>query len=520
MKSGGSRCRLRWWGKPKAPAGSVYVPPVVIPPIEPTPITLGALGLTPTAVNEDAAYSGTITGRTVGSTLTATSSDGTVLSVVGTTVTGTFTNPGTPTVTVSEVKAGATNTPRLSDFEFAINDVVEGGAATLDTALTPPILALVSSNPDGTSPVLDADLDDTAAVGDTLRVYQRTKAGSLVNTFSHVITLAEATDTSGGTDGKVTLDFGAVAAGSWRFTCDYLKQGGATYSNLSNAVRNGPDDQEPALSLPITNNLFATFGEIGGTTDEANGTMYAVVPLSGGQPSKAQIKAGQNAAGTALAVGLKGTLAITTVGAKTFAFSGTSASTSYTAYIMHEDATGNQSAVLPVPFITEAADASVWDPTSISANITLSNANRDAICNNSGSSTTFTGTQARSTGKRWVEYECYFTPGTTAYPGLIDTGSAELIYFRPNADSNTSPTWTVPWSPSTPTKIMFVVDFIARTIDGYINGTSASQVPMPVGMVNARPQSRLGDGAGVYSKINTGQETPMGGVPTGATAWG
>jgi hypothetical protein len=78
------------------------------------PVTLNALTLSPLSATAGSGYSGTITGKTTGSTITATSSDGTVLTVTGTTVTGTFSTGGTPTITLTETLAGATNTPRAS----------------------------------------------------------------------------------------------------------------------------------------------------------------------------------------------------------------------------------------------------------------------------------------------------------------------------------------------------------------------------------------------------------------------
>lgn len=55
----------------------------------------------------DELWSATITGKTSGSTITATSSDDTILTVVGTTVSGTFTSEGTPDVTLHETHPDA-----------------------------------------------------------------------------------------------------------------------------------------------------------------------------------------------------------------------------------------------------------------------------------------------------------------------------------------------------------------------------------------------------------------------------
>ncbi len=91
------------------------------------PPTLGTLALSSTTATAGVPYSGTISGNTAGSTITAASSDGTTLTVVGTTVSGTFAGPGTPTVTLTETLAGATNTPHATGFGFTVS---AGGGGT------------------------------------------------------------------------------------------------------------------------------------------------------------------------------------------------------------------------------------------------------------------------------------------------------------------------------------------------------------------------------------------------------
>lgn len=93
-------------------------------------VTLSALTLSPLTATAGVAYSGTISGNTSGSTITATSSDGTALSVSGTTVTGTFAGAGSPTITLTETLAGATNTPRVSTGTMVVSS---SAANTFDT---------------------------------------------------------------------------------------------------------------------------------------------------------------------------------------------------------------------------------------------------------------------------------------------------------------------------------------------------------------------------------------------------
>lgn len=98
--------------------------------------TLGDLTLDDVSTPEDTLWTANIIGRLPGSTIDAVSSDATVLSVVGSTVSGTFTTPGTPDVTLTETLAGATNTPHVSPaIEVTVLDA-SGGLALSAPVLT------------------------------------------------------------------------------------------------------------------------------------------------------------------------------------------------------------------------------------------------------------------------------------------------------------------------------------------------------------------------------------------------
>jgi hypothetical protein len=84
-------------------------------------VTLSALTFSPATSSAGAAFSATISGKTGGSTITATSSDGTTMTVSGTTLTGTFSAAGSPTITLTETLAGATNTPRTSTVGVTVS---------------------------------------------------------------------------------------------------------------------------------------------------------------------------------------------------------------------------------------------------------------------------------------------------------------------------------------------------------------------------------------------------------------
>jgi len=102
-------------------------------PIDPTitPLTLTPAG-PPTLVDltlsrllspEGGIWTANIVGRTAGSTITATSSDGTALTVTGSTVSGTFAGAGPRNVTLTETLGSATNSPRTSPSDTVVNSL-------------------------------------------------------------------------------------------------------------------------------------------------------------------------------------------------------------------------------------------------------------------------------------------------------------------------------------------------------------------------------------------------------------
>lgn len=82
----------------------------------PPMIVLDPLSLSPLNATAGTAWTGTVAGKTAGSTLTATSSDNTTLSVTNNTITGTFAAAGNKTITVVETLAAAPNSPKSNKF--------------------------------------------------------------------------------------------------------------------------------------------------------------------------------------------------------------------------------------------------------------------------------------------------------------------------------------------------------------------------------------------------------------------
>lgn len=126
------------------------------------------------------------------------------------------------------------------------------------------------------------------------------------------------------------------------------------YSFYTNS--GGGDVTPPTLTSPIGTATGSTTATAGATTDEANGTMYAIVSTSGTAPTATQIQAGQSASGAAAA--WSGNQAITTTGAKTLSATGLTASTTYYAHVQHKDAAGNNSTVVTSTSFTTSAGSS------------------------------------------------------------------------------------------------------------------------------------------------------------------
>jgi hypothetical protein len=85
-------------------------------------VVLAALGLSPLNATVGATWTATITGLTAGSSVQATSSDGAPLTVTGSTVSGVFAAPGTPTITLTESLGAAVNSPSISTFGVSVAD--------------------------------------------------------------------------------------------------------------------------------------------------------------------------------------------------------------------------------------------------------------------------------------------------------------------------------------------------------------------------------------------------------------
>lgn len=135
---------------------------------------------------------------------------------------------------------------------------------------------------------------------------------------------------------------------------------GARFGGMGAGGGSAVDITAPTLSSPTDVAASDTTASLGVTTNEANGTLYYVVTTSATPPSAAQVKAGQNNAGTAAVYA--GSQAITSTGVKTATATGLTAVTAYYTYFMHEDAAANQSSVSAANGFTTEATFDAADP--------------------------------------------------------------------------------------------------------------------------------------------------------------
>jgi len=83
--------------------------------------TLATLTVSPLTATANSAWTGTITGKTAGSTITASASGATGVSVTGNQVTATWATAGSKTVTLTETFAEASNSPKVTTITVVVS---------------------------------------------------------------------------------------------------------------------------------------------------------------------------------------------------------------------------------------------------------------------------------------------------------------------------------------------------------------------------------------------------------------
>lgn len=166
--------------------------------VEEEAITLGALTLSTSNFNQNTAFSVNIIGKTSGSTITASSSEGSELVVSGNTLTGTFSGIGTQSITLFEDLPGALNNPNFSTIPVTISVYVPPAVPAI------PTITVVAG--DGKNTITWADGDTNGSATTAREVYRSTTngftppgSGTLVLSFSAPGILEDTTAVNGTT---------------------------------------------------------------------------------------------------------------------------------------------------------------------------------------------------------------------------------------------------------------------------------------------------------------------------------
>lgn len=143
----------------------------------------------------------------------------------------------------------------------------------------------------------------------------------------------------------------------WTMSGGHATNAGGVSSMV--VLREVADPTAPILSSPTGSATSIAAATVGATTDEANGTMYAVVDTVTTTPSATELEAGQDGDGGAAI--WSGSQAISTTGAKTFNVTGLAPNTTYSYFIGHKDAAGNFSNIVGGTFTTYQRLAPISD---------------------------------------------------------------------------------------------------------------------------------------------------------------
>jgi hypothetical protein len=157
-----------------------------------SPVTLGTLTLATALGYAGAQYRVMILNRTIGSTITATSSDGSPVSISGDTLTVTFPATGLPVLTLTETLAGASNSGKVSTFRVSVQPA-RFTLQTLGTTYSAPIVGVSFTTP-LTNAASGSLVLATSSDGTVLEVYQGALIGTFATTGSKTITMTEYID--------------------------------------------------------------------------------------------------------------------------------------------------------------------------------------------------------------------------------------------------------------------------------------------------------------------------------------
>lgn len=155
-----------------------------------------------------------------------------------------------------------------------------------------------------------------------------------------------------------------------------------------NVALGGTDTTEPTLTSPTGTATGESTADGSVTTDEGNGTLYAVVTTSATKPSVAQIQAGQDHTGSAAPYSTS--QAVTATGVQNISATGLSASTGYYWHYQHQDAATNDSTVATsAQFTTDAPDLTAPALTSPTGTQTGSTTANGSVTTDEGNGTLY-----------------------------------------------------------------------------------------------------------------------------------
>lgn len=124
-------------------------------------------------------------------------------------------------------------------------------------------------------------------------------------------------------------------------------------TNSFSITVNASDGTPPTLTSPMGSQTGQSTASGTVTTDESNGTLYAVISISATAPTALQVENGQFHTGAAAPFATNA--AVTAIGLRAVNATGLTAATTYYWHYMHKDAAGNRSAVVSSASFTTAA---------------------------------------------------------------------------------------------------------------------------------------------------------------------
>ncbi|MFZ5648477.1 MAG: S-layer homology domain-containing protein, partial [Bacillota bacterium] len=293
----------------------------------------------------------------------------------------TATGNGFENVTVSQVipaEAKVTLEGNFDQVEVAANKVnIEVAAGKVDKLTVAENATETNVSVAKEATVESATLNSAATISGEGKVKEATvnATGAKIIQTPEKVTVAPSVTTSVG--GKETTNTSNSSVTTSNSTGSNTGGGSGGGGSGGGGSSRGSDTTAPAFAstYPKTANVTTTGFDLLVQTNENGNAYFVVLSNNAPPPTAAQVKAGQDSAGTALANSLKGTINLTANTQASSTISGLSASTGYDICVVAEDYVPNvQAGVVKVDVTTTAQD--LTPPSYVSAE--LSNGNKKA----------------------------------------------------------------------------------------------------------------------------------------------